>query len=267
MSKQPAPPSRRTRSAQALLRVQPSIIRRLRKAKLVALFLDFDGTLAPLTRDPQDVWLNQAMRRVLRRLTALRRVRIWIISGRRRDDVKRRVAVPGIRYVGLHGWERGNREIVTRNLFPSLSEVKTVVSRRLEGMPGIRIEDKRLSFAVHYRSADASVVRQSRIALEQSLRPFKRDLQVLKGKKVWEVLPVEMKTKGDAVRSILAAQVRPCFPIYLGDDTTDELAFRFLRDGLTIRVGYAPKTHARHRLPNPREVRAFLEALESEMSG
>ena len=79
----------------------------------IALFLDFDGTLVPLQARPEDVWLDDATRRTLSRLVRSPRFRVWIMSGRRRADVRARVRVPGIRYLGLHGWEGRNAEAIT----------------------------------------------------------------------------------------------------------------------------------------------------------
>ena len=78
---------------------------RFKSSPAIALFLDFDGTLAPLQPRPEDVWLDDATRRTLSRLARSPRFRVWIVTGRRRTDVRARIRVPGIRYLGLHGWE------------------------------------------------------------------------------------------------------------------------------------------------------------------
>ena len=81
------------------------VANRFESSPAIALFLDFDGTLAPLKPRPEDVWLDDATRRTLLRLTRSPRFRVWIVTGRRRADVRARVRVTGIRYLGLHGWE------------------------------------------------------------------------------------------------------------------------------------------------------------------
>src|SRR3954469_4937270 len=81
------------------------VTRRLRSRKTIALFLDFDGTLTPIRPRPEDVWLDDATRGALTMLAQSPRFRVWVVSGRRRADIRSRIKVPGIRYLGLHGWE------------------------------------------------------------------------------------------------------------------------------------------------------------------
>ena len=81
------------------------IAARFRSSPSIALFLDFDGTLAQLEPRPEDVWLDAATRRTLLHLHRSPRFRVWIVTGRRRADVRARIKVPGLRYLGLHGWE------------------------------------------------------------------------------------------------------------------------------------------------------------------
>ena len=78
---------------------------RLRSTPAVALFLDFDGTLSALCPRPEEVRLSAATRSVVSTLARNSRIRVWVISGRRRADVRDRIRIPGVRYLGLHGWE------------------------------------------------------------------------------------------------------------------------------------------------------------------
>ena len=84
-----------------LLQGWPTVAERLQSARTVALFLDFDGTLAPLRLRPDQARLPAPSRCALRRLACSPRLRIWVISGRRQADVCRRVAIPGVRCLGL----------------------------------------------------------------------------------------------------------------------------------------------------------------------
>src|SRR5258705_8240880 len=79
---------------------------RLRSAETVALFLDFDGTLAPVRSRPEHAALSGATRRALRQLVHCPRMQVCVISGRKLDDVSSRLRVPGIAVMGLHGWDR-----------------------------------------------------------------------------------------------------------------------------------------------------------------
>ncbi len=163
--------------------------------------------------------------------------------------------------MGLHGNQRrgtGKKHTVP----PALVRAKAAAFRRLDAMAGIRVEDKGLSFAVHYRGATAGTVKNARAAMDDLLRPFDGKLRVLNGKRVWEVLPVGIGTKGAAARALLADLGISSLPVYVGDDTTDETAFQALREGITVRVGPARRTQAAYRLRDPHEVREFLEKLE-----
>jgi trehalose 6-phosphate phosphatase len=239
------------------------VSRRLRRARHVMLFLDFDGTLVPLRIRPADVWLDPAVRRRVERLARHPRLTVCLISGRRLADLRRRARLAGVRYLGLHGWEREGR--AQRAAPEFLVRLKRVVGKLLGPLPGIRMEDKGFGFVVHYRGARAAAVRRARVLLGECLRPCQGQFRLLKGKKVWEILPVEVAGKGAAAREVLAELDRSPLPIYVGDDTTDEAAFEALRAGITIRVGPARQTRARYRLRSPQEVWDFLARLEAEI--
>jgi trehalose 6-phosphate phosphatase len=92
-------------STQHLFDCWAKVSERIRSAEHVALFLDFDGTLAPFRVRPDAVSLSDSTRNALRRLVRYPQVRLFILSERRRADVERRVQVAGISYLGMHGWE------------------------------------------------------------------------------------------------------------------------------------------------------------------
>jgi trehalose-phosphatase len=236
---------------------------RLRAADHLALFLDFDGTLVPLRHRPGEVWLDAAVREAIQRLARHPRVTVCLISGRRLTDLRRRARISGVRYLGLHGFERKGR--APRPAPEFLVRLKRSVGTRLGDLPGIWMEDKGFSFVVHYRGARGPAVRRARVLLQECLKPYQGQFRLLKGKKVWEILPAAVPGKGEAARQVLAELDGSALPLYLGDDTTDEAAFEALRGGITIRVGPARRTRARYRLRNPHEVGRFLARLEDEI--
>jgi len=238
---------------------------RVRESGAVALFLDFDGTLANVCARPEDVELDPATRRVLLKLARHGRLRVWVISGRRRADVRARVRVPGVRYLGLHGWESGNHRTISRQLTRALQRLRRSLREHVAGIDGIRIEDKRLTFAIHYRGAPGSSVTAARAVLSRIVDSFGGDLHVAQGDLVWEVLPHELGSKGAAVRRELHAYGRRALPVYAGNDGTDEPAFAALCHAVTIRVGPERRSHARFRVSNPNGLRRFLERLEAEL--
>lgn len=245
----------------AWTRVSP----RVRSARLLLLFLDFDGTLVPLAARPEDAWLAPAPRRALRRLVRHRMVRVIILSGRRRSDVMKRVGVKGVRYLGLYGWERGAVSSLPGDTQVLLERIRVALASQLPAFHGIHIEDKGYSFSIHFRAATpASAGRAFRI-LTRSLREIAPSLRVVEGDKVWEIVPPQVETKAVALRMVLSAIRRPFLVIYAGDTVADEEAFSVLRSGITIQVGRSRPTHARFRLRSPREVHIFLIRLSEAL--
>ena len=232
----------------------------------IALFLDFDGTLAPLEARPEDVRLDDATRRTLSRLTRSPRFRVWIVTGRRRADVRARVGVRGIRYLGLHGWEGRHATPIPREAREAMAFAKSWLVVLLLSAPGVWLEDKGLTLAIHYRSAAAVNVRQAWKFVEAVLAPYAGSLQLIRGKKMWELAPRELGDKGIAVQSELSAMGARAMPVYIGDDSMDEPAFRALDRGITIRVGGACRSHAHYRLSSVGQVHQFLEKLEREFA-
>jgi len=254
------------RRQQPLFACWEQVAVRLRAAANLALFLDFDGTLVPLQRDPERVWLDHPTQRLLQRLAGHPRVKVCLISGRRRRDLIQRVGVRGASYLGLHGLENGAAAASRGLPLGLVSRARRELAARLAGLPKVWIEDKGLSFAVHYRGAPSRVVNRARSLLREYMASLAPVLRVLEGKKIWEVLPRQVEGKGKALRDALATLPKSVLPIYIGDDTTDESAFAELETGLTIRVGLRTPTRAQYVLRSPAEVRLFLSRLEAEIS-
>jgi trehalose 6-phosphate phosphatase len=254
-----------------LLECWNQVAPRLKSGKVIALFLDFDGTLARIRSRPEDVWMDTHIRGALLALVRNPRFRIWVISGRRQEDIRARIAVPGIRYLGLHGWEGSSSAALSHETRRILTCAKVWISGLLPGLPGVWLEDKDCILAVHYRSAPGSSVRRARRIVRGVVEPFQSSLKLVSGKKVWEVAPHEIEDKGVAVQRELADLSTHAVPVYLGDDAGDEPAFAALAGGVTVRVGSARvgSTHpsnARYRLAHVGQVRQFLEKLGNEFT-
>ena len=242
------------------------VANRFTSSRSIALFLDFDGTLVPLQPRPEDVWLDDATRRTLSRLARSPRFQVWIVSGRRRADVRARVRVPGICYLGLHGWEGSSGAAITEEAREAVSCAKSWLACLMLSVPGVWLEDKGLTLAIHYQSVADQGVRQARKLAQGVLEPFADSLQLIRGKKVWELAPRALGDKGVAVTSELSAMGSRAMPVFIGDDRMDEPAFAALDCGITVRVGRACRTHARYRLSSVGQVRQFLEKLRSEFA-
>jgi trehalose-phosphatase len=239
---------------------------RLRSARSIALFLDFDGTLARLRPRPEEVWLDAFARQTLSALARSPRFRVWVISGRRQADIRARIHVPGVRYLGLHGWEKGPGAGLTERSSSSLACIKSLLGGALVNNPGMWIEDKGLVLTVHYRDATAHSQREVRRILRRAVAPFEELLRIAGGKHVWEIVPRELEDKGAAVKQELASLPCPATPVYVGDDLGDEPAFAALKRGITVYVGRLRRTRARYHLADVGRVRSFLQRLQTEFA-
>lgn len=251
-----------------LFSLWPSVANRLHRARHILLFLDFDGTLVGFKPRPEDVTLPGVARIVLAHLARLPRLKVFLISGRRRADLRRRARVPGVGYIGLHGWERNGRRSLSAESRNSLRSVRSILAVALEKLPGVWIEDKKPAFVVHYRTASAADARTAVAITIRHVDSWRNNLYCVKGNKVVDVLPFEIEGKGQAVGDLVRDQPPGTLVIYAGDDTTDETAFAALaRRGVTILVGPRRKTKARYRLRNPRELTFFLQKLQENLTG
>lgn len=244
-----------------------------RRSGRLVLLLDFDGTLAPIVSRPELAAIPERTRAALDRLLARPGVDAAVVSGRGMADARERAGIPGIAYAGNHGMEIEGPGVhrvhpEARAARPELEAAAASAARALEAVPGAFVEDKGLTLSVHYRLAPADRVAEVREAVHGAVvgRP---GLRVTEGKMVLEVRPRVEWDKGRAV-DFLLDHLRPpagAPVLYLGDDTTDEDAFRALRDrggaGEGIVVAEAPpeRTAARAWLRSPGEVGTLFEAL------
>src|SRR5271170_4076707 len=146
-----------------LLRSWGEIAARIRNAKLCAVLLDFDGTLVKLQRRPWDVRVPQRTKRLLERLAGHPKLFVAIVSGRRCQDLQTRIGVEALHFIGLHGAER-ERKItkITKAAARILARAQHGARKRMAAMRGMRIEDKGMSFAVHYREASPPIARAAK---------------------------------------------------------------------------------------------------------
>ena len=229
-------------------------------------FLDYDGTLTPIVERPELAVLSETTRSVLLRLARL--LPTAIVSGRDRIDVEGLVGLPDLIYVGGHGWDVSPRyaPLFTRRPMPMETRIAQISQQLVDALaqvPGVEVEHKRHSVVVHVRRADVDGEERAADVVEELVSSDSR-LYVSCGKKVLEVLPRADWNKGSAVLALLGDSDR--FPIYLGDDRTDEDAFTAIRRrglGILVSEGFRPSA-ARYRLRDPEEVRQFLERLIRE---
>lgn len=244
-------------------------ILQLARGKRLAVFLDYDGTLAPITPTPDAALITPEMHRALLRLSA--KCTVGVISGRDLSDIRQRINIDSIVYGGSHGFAIGGPNGLLMEqpdgirCLPALAQVHQDLSRQLSHIKGVIVERKKFVVTVHYRLVAEGDITRVEEAVDTAVSRHGQ-LRKSTGKKMFELLPDVDWNKGKAVLSLLkmldlgGPQV---LPFYLGDDTTDEDAFRALQGkGLGIFVGEAVReSAAAYRLKDCEDVREFLLEL------
>lgn len=236
-----------------------------------AFFLDMDGTLIEIAETPDGIVVDETLLGLVWRLHRVCGGAVALVSGRSLADLDRRVGAQrgefALAMAGQHGLERrsGSGRVLTQGA-PSAAKDKIalhfapVVAR----YPGLRLEDKGLTLAIHYRQAPqlASFVHRT---LRNLLKGQKDGLYLQKGKRVVEVKPAGFD-KGSAIAEYMKeAPFEGRRPVFVGDDVTDEHGFAVVNrlDGVSVKVGPGTTT-ARYRLPDVAAVRDWLAMATGE---
>lgn len=239
------------------------------------LLLDFDGTLAEFNPDPAAPELTAERLELLLAIARRPAMSLGIVSGRRLDDLRRRTRLPDhVYHAGLHGLEMEIDGI--RTTHPDLSDAVARMSgladclrKLLEEFPDGYIEDKGASVAVHVRRLpkdmhDRALARADVLAVPWIAKDYVRKLE---GNCVVEYLPNISGHKGDATQWIIndveTKLQRRSWVAYLGDDITDEDAFRAITSGIGVLIGLRP-TSATHKLDGITDVDRFLRWLAAK---
>ena len=221
----------------------------------VLVAFDFDGTLAPLVASPARARMRRTTMRLLRRLASL--YPCIVISGRARADVLARLAgIPMRGVIGNHGAEPFED---SRRTPKRVARWTPLLEQRLSRFPGVRIEDKGLSMAVHYRQSREK--ERARAAIVQAAAELGA-VRITGGAQVVNILPKGSPHKGVALER--ARERLGCATaIYVGDDETDEDVFGLKNPArlLSIRVGANPASGASHAIRCQAEVDELLRVL------
>jgi trehalose 6-phosphate phosphatase len=226
-----------------------------------ALFLDLDGTLAPIAPHPGAVGPSAALTDLLRKASARLDGRLAVVSGRSLEDIDRILEGAVTAAAAVHGLVRrsASGSVLARAPHPGLNYARIKLDR-LTDRPGVLLEDKGLGLAVHYRKAPAAeeaVIRNCRAIAETT------GLVLQLGRMVAE-LRTPGADKGESVRAFMA---EPPFsgatPVFVGDDLTDEDGFTAAAElgGYGVLVGETRDTAARHGLSDVEAVLGWLGAL------
>jgi trehalose-phosphatase len=263
-----AEPGKKEKKLRSALEKTERIFKR-RQQGLPAIFLDYDGTLTPNADDPAEARLDGKTRRVLQRLA--RHMFVAVISGRSLADVEQMVGIEELAYAGSHGFEIRSGigyfddDRSRQRYLPTLQRAEDEPTGTTRHLLGVRIERKPYAIAVHYRGVEESLIPAVEAQVDGLVERF-AGLVKSSGKKIFELRPAVDWDKGKALPAMLDQFHVDCSrmtPLYIGDDTTDEDAFRSIGDrGIGILVSEQPRrTHARFILRDPAEVTIFLEKL------
>lgn len=235
----------------------------------LALFLDYDGTLTPIVSKPEQAILSKCMRKAVKQLSE--ETTVGVISGRALADVRKHVDLPGLAYAGDHGFSmlapdgRPMDYEPAREFLPDVRGAADELDKLLEGIPGAQVERKAFSLAVHFRNVADEDMDRLRKAVEEVEGRYPK-LRFSGGKKIYDIKPRMDWDKGRALHHILDSLDLgdgKALPVYIGDDTTDEDAFRAIKGrGVPILVAENPDgTEADYLLLDPAEVEHFLGRL------
>jgi trehalose 6-phosphate phosphatase len=255
------------------------IIERQIGERRIILCLDYDGTLTPIAPTPEMALFPEENREILQALGKNPHCTLAVVSGRALADVKAKVGISNIMYIGNHGLEAEGPQFSFESLAPphdkqTMDRLKQELSRELDGVEGVFIEDKGLTLSVHYRLAnldDEPMIQKTVLKICHAYLAEKK-IHLWEGKKVLEVRPSLDWDKGKAVMWLLSrermrAGNEDVVPIYVGDDVTDEDAFRAIQgQGLGIMVGLSDLSDAQYYLNGPDEVTDFLRHLQELMT-
>jgi len=235
--------------------------------------LDFDGTLAEFDLDPATITLTPARQILLQSLSRRADLSAGLVSGRRIDDLRERIpSAPSMFLAGLHGLEIEGPGIhfahhAVTLAAPGLSLLSKDLRRAVKPLAGVFVEDKTYSIVMHVRGASKADRQHAITRFNALAEPLLSEgtVRLQPGDQVFELLPNVDWAKGDAVRAIIR-QIETdtretVWPVYIGDDATDEDAFEEIgTNGLTIAVGKRP-ARASFQIDDPAAVECFLRAI------
>ncbi|CAK9174941.1 unnamed protein product [Ilex paraguariensis] len=250
------------------------------KGKQIVMFLDYDGTLSPIVEDPDRAFMDRKMRKTVRKLAGY--FPTAIVSGRCRDKVYSFVRLAELYYAGSHGmdikgpskgskYKKGTQGVLFQpasEFLPMIDEVYKALLETTKSTPGAKVENNKFCVSVHFRCVDEKKWTELAQQVRSVVKEYPK-LRMTQGRKVLEIRPTIKWDKGKALEFLLEslgyANCTDVFPVYIGDDRTDEDAFKVLRErgqGFGILVSKIPKdTHAYYSLQEPSQVMDFLQRL------
>jgi trehalose 6-phosphate phosphatase len=258
------------------------VVKQIKEATQILLFLDYDGTLTPIMARPEMAVLSSQAKEILKQISHHSLFKLAIISGRSLSDIKALVGLENIAYAGNHGLEiecplwhcqaQGREKIsfthpIAKEIELVLKSLEQRLRVRLADINGVIIENKGLTLSVHYRLVKKTEIERMKELFYKAIEygGARDKLQVSEGKKVLEMRPSVEWNKGKAIEWLLEIYGTPrSLPIFTGDDVTDEDGFRVLRrvGGISIFVGEnKASSTADYYLDSPEQLCHWLRKL------
>ncbi len=244
------------------------------------IFLDFDGTLTPMVSTPKKAILPKSAKRLLKGMSENPKIRLAFISGRRLEDIKSKIGLKNVIYSGNHGIELEGPKIKFKPIVSSrwrviIERIKNELEREVFRIRGAFVEDKWLTLSLHYRRAKKKDIPVLKEIFQKTVISYlvRNKIKIQPGKMVVEVRPPGAWNKGKIVlwllaKKLFASRDKSVLPVYIGDDITDEDAFKAIKNkGLTIFVGKPKKSSAQYYLKDHNEVQDFLERILERYDG
>lgn len=242
----------------------------IEKKSDIVLFLDFDGTISPIVPLPENAYLSEDNRNNLLKISE-----IWpvaIITGRDLNTIKEKVGLNCVSYGASHGleWEifgESGELKIEKNVFEKIDRIRKKILLLKNYYNDLIVEDKKFSFAFHYHLLNNDQKLLAKKEAEKILSDFSQenDLKIFRDRETVEILPRLNFNKGDVSRKILdiieSKTSKKFLPIYIGDTSTDEDAFKMLKEGITIKVGYSENSNAKYFFSNREQVDIFIKWL------
>ncbi len=241
--------------------------------KPIFIFLDYDGTIVPIQEKPMQAILPESTRLLLDGLAHHPNAYVGIVSGRSMTDIRGMIKLTSLFYIANHGYEIYSRKIkwhhpIVTDILPILKKLLAGIEKALKTVHGALIENKNITLSIHYRQLSGIPVYSLKRIIKSKMQEYSRSLKISSGKKVFEIRPKNNWNKGKAIFKLIElfnVTAKPLI-VYIGDDRTDEDAFRLLpKEAFTVYVGNNSSSKAKYFLNHPNEVILFLKKLNHSL--
>jgi len=229
------------------------------------LFLDYDGTLAPIAESPDKAVMPSNIHNIIMRIKE--KIPVAIVTGRSIDNIINVFGTKNLIYAGNHGAEiwNGKKFIKGQQLARSRQAMKNVItelSDAFSSISGVIIEDKGITASIHFRMVRSDDLCRMLNIFWSVVDSYKRLFKITSGKKVFEIRPHGIRNKGIAVKWIWQNIAPDKIPVYIGDDKTDEDAFRAIR-GRGIGISIGRNNEADYYLESQDEIEKLLNTIDN----